>query len=328
MSSTSIVDIFDLPHRRARALLATGAPVFLTVDPVEYHGPHLPLNNDRIMSAAVVRALHAGLSSGRAEQPLIRADALPLGVEPAQGPGTRVSPYRVVKDLCASACSALADLGARGIVVVTGHGSPLHSIAIQHAVRALTRRGIRAVAPFNVILHALMDLPATVLADAVATVPEHERDALRRSILRDFHAGFGETSLMLHWAPHVVDAVHLELPDVDLSVPDAAAHRAARIAQALGRVQLAKELDFAFYGLAWAKMRPFPGYTGRPRLANAEAGAVLARFAEARMLEATRAVVEDGAAPPEPPMLWLERASLSGRIRGLSTPPSAVQVWS
>ena len=36
-------------------LLATGAPVFLCVNPVEYHGPHLSLHNDRLISEGVAR---------------------------------------------------------------------------------------------------------------------------------------------------------------------------------------------------------------------------------------------------------------------------------
>jgi len=320
------ITLFDLPHRQARELLASGVPVFVTIDPVEYHGPHLSLHNDRIMSRALLRALHAGLAERAPGLPLVLADAMPIGVEPVQGPGSHAVPFPVVRDLVVGAALALADLGAEKVVLLTSHGAPLHSLAIQHAVRALVARGVRALAPMNVILHALLDPPEALLDEAAACVPEPEREELRASMQHDFHAGFGETSLSLHWAPEAVDPIHRELPDVNLTTPDATLGRAARIARALGRDALARELDYAAHGVGWFKMRPFPGYTGRPRLACAAAGAVFARFAEERILDVTRAVLEEGAAAPEPPMRWLERVSVGGRIPGGIVPPEAVRL--
>ncbi len=319
------VVLFDLPHRQARTLAATGAPVFLTVDPVEYHGPHLSLHNDRIMSAAVVRALHAGLAERSPGLPLVLADALPTGVDPVQGPGSRSVPFGIVRELVGIACRALADLGARQVVIVTSHGAPLHSIAIHHGVRELVARGVRAVAPFNVVLRDLIDPPADLVEEVVATVADDERAGLRSSILHDYHAGFFETSLTLHWAPPAVDGVYRDLPDVALGPPDGRLLGAARAARALGRASLAHELEFAAQAVAWTKLRPFPGYTGRPRLANAHAGAILARYAERRMLEVTRRATVDGEPPLEPPMQWLERASLGGRVTGFSVPLDAVR---
>ena len=51
-----MLELFDLPHGRARALLDRGVPVFLTVNPVEYHGPHLSLHNDRLISLGTLAA--------------------------------------------------------------------------------------------------------------------------------------------------------------------------------------------------------------------------------------------------------------------------------
>ena len=49
------VSLFDLPHDAARRLVQSGAPVYLFVNPVEYHGPHLPLHNDRIIAHGIAR---------------------------------------------------------------------------------------------------------------------------------------------------------------------------------------------------------------------------------------------------------------------------------
>ena len=54
-----------VPHHRTRALLASGLPVHVLVNPVEYHGPHLSLGNDRILSERIARRLHARLNAAR-----------------------------------------------------------------------------------------------------------------------------------------------------------------------------------------------------------------------------------------------------------------------
>jgi hypothetical protein len=43
-----VTSLFDVPHHDARRLARSGAPVYLTINPVEYHGPHLSLHNDRL----------------------------------------------------------------------------------------------------------------------------------------------------------------------------------------------------------------------------------------------------------------------------------------
>ena len=45
-----VIRLYDLPNDAARRLLATGVPVYLPVNPVEYHGPHLSLHTDRLIS--------------------------------------------------------------------------------------------------------------------------------------------------------------------------------------------------------------------------------------------------------------------------------------
>ena len=50
--------LLALPAPEAQARCATGAPVCVHVDPVEYHGPHLSLHNDRVVSHGLIDGLH------------------------------------------------------------------------------------------------------------------------------------------------------------------------------------------------------------------------------------------------------------------------------
>lgn len=45
------------PHSQLADLARAGAPVHLFVNPVEYHGPHLSLGNDRILSERIAQKL-------------------------------------------------------------------------------------------------------------------------------------------------------------------------------------------------------------------------------------------------------------------------------
>ena len=58
-----MISLLDVAHQEAQRLVRSGAPVYLTVNPVEYHGPHLSLHNDRLISLGIVRQLHERLQA-------------------------------------------------------------------------------------------------------------------------------------------------------------------------------------------------------------------------------------------------------------------------
>lgn len=109
-----VVRLLELPHREARRLLSRGEPiVYLGVNPVEFHGPHLSLHNDRLISEGLSRDLHAALCRRRGDAPFIVASELELGCEPASGPGSRHARLSTLRDAVGEAVRALAELGAR-----------------------------------------------------------------------------------------------------------------------------------------------------------------------------------------------------------------------
>ena len=81
-----------------------------------------------------------------------------------------------------------------------------------------------------------------------------------------------------------------------------------------GATALSKELELAAYALGWHALRPFPGYTGRPHRATAQAGAYFARAIVDRYAALVEDVFAGRARSPRPIMQWSARLSLSGRI--------------
>jgi len=312
--SRPVEDLFRLPHAEARALVQR-TPVFLSFNPVEYHGPHLSLRNDALICAGLTADVHERLVARHPEwEPLVGA-ALELGVGAVPGPGSQSTSFSDLRAAVRSACTSVLELGARRVALMTFHGDPLHNLALADGVELLRRGGALAAAPMALLLRQFLVPDLDRFEGALARLDRAEdREAGRRCIRHDYHAGFGETSLALHYAPASVSPDWRDVPPCPDVRPVRAALVAARAARRLGREQLADELTFAAWGLGWYALRPFPGYTGRPALADAAVGEALGEMIVDDFTEATLAVFEGRADPPTPVLPWLRRATLGGRI--------------
>jgi creatinine amidohydrolase len=319
------IDLLELPHVEARRLVATGAPVWLTVNPVEFHGPHLSLRNDRLISQGLTRDLHARLAERHPDWPLVLGADLEVGVEPVSGPGAAPVSYAAVREAAVASCRALADLGARRVVIMTFHGDPLHNLALDAGVTELARRGVAAIAPLHLALRRMLYLDDVApYADAFAPVADPAaRAELAAGLKHDFHAGFFETSLSLHYAPHSVSPAYASLPACPRVEPKRDLAAAARLARRLGRDLLARELDAASVSTAWTELRPFPGYTSNPALATAASGAAFARHLGDEFVPAIDDVLCGRASPPRPVLGWSASLSLGGRLFRRGYPPPA-----
>lgn len=307
--------VLDRPHTEARALLASGAPVFLFVNPVEFHGPHLSLHNDHLVSLGLARELFERLAKREASWPFLSGGELEIGVEPTRGVGSRHTPFDVAKRLVVDASTALADLGARRVVFMTFHGAPLHNLAIEAGVEALRDRGVKVLSPFNAVLRELLSVDGSDYAEAFVHIDDElERIEMMRNLHLDFHAGFFETSMALHYAESSVSPDYVNLPPCAPIVPHAVAANAAKIARRIGRDALARELALAAWGLGWKALEPFPGYTGRPHRATKRAGAYFARRIVDRYEELARDVLFGDARSPAPIMPWTAAVTLGGHL--------------
>jgi creatinine amidohydrolase len=313
--------LLDLPHAEARRLCATGAPVYLCVNPVEYHGPHLSLHNDRLICQALIARLHDRL--GHPEWPLLCAADLEVGVDPCPGPGTRWSSYAAVKAVVREAVRALRELGAQRVVLMTFHGAPLHNLALHEAVRWLQDQGVQAVAPFTVVLQEMLGVDAHKYAPAFGHLHPRDLQDVLDALPTDFHAGFFETSVALELIPHAVAPMHRALPPCPKPKPALHFLAAQRLAVATGQTRLAQELGFAAEALGWMQLRPFPGYTGRPHLASARAGHVFVEEILGRYVALLSEVFAGRQIAPPPIMAWLATATLSGRIPGAQVPEAS-----
>jgi creatinine amidohydrolase len=318
--------LLDLSLSDARALLEGGTPVWLSINPVEFHGPHLSLHNDRLISVGLARAVHARLvQSGALSGPFVRASDLEVGVDPTPGPGTRTMSMADVQKTIVEACRALAELRPRLVIVMTWHGAPLHAQAIEAGLEVLRAAGIAAWNPFNRALKEQLSLDGSRFAPAFDHITDRVLRAEMMATLRnDFHGGFFETSMAMHYAPSSVLADLSSVPPCPKVTPDAGLARASSWARRAGKNDLADELRMMAQAVGWMHLLPFPGYTGAPHWARAESGAVFARVIEDGYVALLEDLLAGRAAPPAPPLKWVGPLTLEGRLSPKSVAASAL----
>lgn len=312
MSAAS--NLLKLPHHRASALVRSGAPVYLGVNPMEYHGPHLSLANDAVISYGAAKHLHGLLQADDGDDlPFLWAGEVGMGVDTVPGPGSQPFSATAVREAVWRTCKGLVALGARQLVLVTFHGAPLHNTAIDQVIRRLEREGISAYAPAATLFTLYIEPDLDRFSPVYETIPAEALVELRERVLQDFHAGFLETSLALHFAPETVRN-HDRLPPCPRSKPDPTLARLASLARRAGRKQLAQELIFAAEATGWFRLRPFPGYTSLPALATPETGRVLADLVFAECARVARAVLAGETPCPRPILRWMHPLTLGGRV--------------
>lgn len=319
--------LLDQPHRTATRLLSSGAPVYLMVNPVEYHGPHLSLHNDALLSQGLVSRLHARLQADH-DWPLLLAADLEIGVEPVPGPGSRPVSYAAVRRQVLGACEALRELGARKVVIMTFHGAPLHSIALQAGADLLEASGVRVLSPMNLMLEGLVEFDPELRAALTATIADPAvREAQEADPAFDVHAGFIETSLALALCPEGVSEDYARVAPCPEIRPVGWMQAVAERLEGWGREEAARQLRFAAWGIGWQRLDPHPGYSGMPHVASEAAGDLLVARVLAECEARARAVFSGEEANPRPLAEWLGTASLGGRLgpshRPVVSPPES-----
>ncbi|MFA1541855.1 mycofactocin biosynthesis peptidyl-dipeptidase MftE [Actinomadura monticuli] len=149
--------------------------VLVPAGSTEQHGPHLPLSTDTVIAQAVAERAAAALAARRSRpaRPVLVAPPIPYGAsgEHAGFPGTVSLGHEALRAVLVETVRSLS-LWAGRIVFVNGHGGNVPTL--DGAVEAMRGEG----------------------HDVAWTGCEAPGG--------DAHAGFTETSVMLHLAPHLV----------------------------------------------------------------------------------------------------------------------------
>jgi creatinine amidohydrolase len=188
-------DLVELSGPQAAAALSEDSIIVLPTGAIEHHGPHLPLATDLIMAESVGREIVERAADAGLDAWLLPGLAYTKSDEHHWAPGTMWLTAETLLATVVDIGRSIAATPAKTLVFYNGHGGNI--ALLQVALRELRRRfGLRTF---------LMgvSIPA---GDGVTGADE-----------RGFgiHAGHGETSLLLHLRPDLVD-----LSLAERSVPD------------------------------------------------------------------------------------------------------------
>ncbi len=182
---------------------------FITLGPLEEHGPHLPLATDPMNAERITELMAEGLSSRHPGWTFLLSPTLTLGDHTLQKPGSITIRQRVVRDLLVDYGLSLVRWGVRNIVVSGFHGGMGHNSAIEEACRRV--RGSRAARRIG----ASMIYPTINQGERIMRGELNERfeeklgrplaEAELGNMARDNHAGFLETGAILNLRPEIVD---------------------------------------------------------------------------------------------------------------------------
>ena len=176
----------DLPGPRLAELVSARSIAVVPVGAIEHHGPHLPLRTDaliaeRVAAAAVSRAAADGIDAW-----LLPTLTCTKSDEHHWAPGTLWIEGTTLLDGILQLGRSLTTTAVRTIAFVNGHGGNVALLG--WANRELRRRyGLRSFA-----------MPAGIVpaGDGAGGAPDERGQGI--------HAGWAETSLVMHLAPELV----------------------------------------------------------------------------------------------------------------------------
>jgi creatinine amidohydrolase len=187
----------------------------LPIGMLEEHGPHLPIGADTFGVLYEANGVSRQISKALSGWNVVMMPTINYGQGGANQAGgilvhsgTYAIRQSTLRSLVADVGGQVAQNGFKWIFVMTGHGAPANTIAINEACDFISET-------FNVtMLHltALFKGDAGIQSKGKGVDAKHFSAAERASFGMDVHAGVGETSVSLARRPDLVDSRYKALP--------------------------------------------------------------------------------------------------------------------
>ena len=183
---------------------------FLSISPMEEHGPHLPVGTDLLTAIDSATEAIKTLNSKKPELNNVLLPAIPLGYCEfnTDFPGSMSISGKTVRDIIYSIGSSLGRHGFKYLVICTYHMAIVHIKGIYSAMKKLeSKYNMKVCEPWSPYFHS--------------NEMQKREPKLGFDTTKEVHAGFRETSLMKYQYPYLVDESYKDLQNIyrDLSSP-------------------------------------------------------------------------------------------------------------
>ena len=190
------------------------AVVFVSISPIEGHGPHLPLGVDFFDGIYFAELIAKITIKKQPDFDALIYPGIPLGTQVYRLPGSvkidNITFYKLVVGLGQS----LATSGFKYIFVLSGHGSPKDIVAIESAARKVRRKckiGMYNLSGNLAVRFLKGEFVDRISAQLSKPLTQEEKGLLAK----DIHGGWWETSMMLYLRPDLVSDKFKSLPNIE-----------------------------------------------------------------------------------------------------------------
>jgi len=267
---------------------------FISVSPIEVHGPHLPTGTDVIVSLELQQRYIDELSQRHPEMTMVTLPPLYAGSDALPVKGSLSVPAVALRSVLLAYAKGLAAQGFKYLFIADNHGGPRHQLAFESAARkAWKKHRFYMINPFLIEFRMMCHHDADFLSETGLKPGTCGDDA-------DAHAGTNETSLMLVAAPEVVGNYQETAPSLP---PKAKLRLASGMVRSLGGNKVRLDLKHLGSTLGWVSNPDMLPYMGDPQKASAEAGEAMLKARVNVALSLFEKALA-GEKPDTAPMLW------------------------
>ncbi len=280
------------------------------VNPIEYHGRHMPLKTDYWISHGMEDRIRREALKRRPELVFEVVETIDQGCDAAPGPGTEQTRFPVLVERIRAATERALLKKPAMILFQTFHGAPRHAAAIEEGAKLARSQGVPAYNPFNIALNKLCAYDPSWARPIAHWIPDEIiREKWISKLPTDFHGGLFETSVLLAVHPETVRQEEIPgLPDCPERNPNWIWRSAIGVLKFAGFRRFSEEVALAADVVGWESLPVHYGYTGWPRFARAELGEDLIGVLLPEMVERFFATLERREEGPRPVMQWTVQA--------------------
>ncbi|MGQ9722686.1 MAG: creatininase family protein [Candidatus Jordarchaeum sp.] len=209
--SSIVIPIENLTWKELDSMEREKTVILVPIAPLEQHGPHLPIGTDFFESIFITKGVGEKIKRELNGYNVLIHPAIPIGTGTLDKTGSIEFNAKNVKNIIFDLGKSLAVYDFKHIIIFACHGAPTFSVAIEEACEELNQQyGDIIFSPMGYYL-------SQIFGGGVEELPEELR-VIMEKYPKDWHAGYGETSMMLNIKEPLVKKDYKNYESIEVNV--------------------------------------------------------------------------------------------------------------